>query len=263
MTMTSNNEKTNYNKNLNQMLNEHFAGKVVRKDLTKLIKEGANVPIYVLEYLLGMYCASDDEEVINQGLEKVKQVLAENYVRPDEAEKIKSKIKECGNYKIIDKVEVKLNEKKDCYEATLANTGIKGVYVPDNFVRKYEKLLVGGIWSIINIQYMFDDDNKKGSPFSENVGILLKEVSESYCNNSQLRSFWIPFAEKYKSSPSGELVCLDLHKSLPKGFLESCIDVLEDNTLIQNQLVLDERGPWNEVAKILFSWTFSYKVNTR
>ena len=105
--------------------------------------------------------------------------------------------------------------------------------------------------------------HKKGSPFSENVGILLKEVSESYCNNSQLRSFWIPFAEKYKSSPSGELVCLDLHKSLPKGFLESCIDVLEDNTLIQNQLVLDERGPWNEVAKILFSWTFSYKVNTR
>lgn len=160
--MNSNTE----NRNLNQLLNENFAGKVVRKDLTKLIKEGANVPIYVLEYLLGMYCASEDEEVIKEGLERVKKVLAENYVRPDEAEKVKSKIKECGSYKIIDKVEVKLNEKKDCYEAILSNVGLKGVYVPDNFVRKYEKLLVGGIWSIINIQYLFDDENKKSSPFA-------------------------------------------------------------------------------------------------
>ena len=95
--MNSNTE----NRNLNQLLNENFAGKVVRKDLTKLIKEGANVPIYVLEYLLGMYCASEDEEVIKEGLERVKKVLAENYVRPDEAEKVKSKIKECGSYKII------------------------------------------------------------------------------------------------------------------------------------------------------------------
>lgn len=160
--MNSNTE----NRNLNQLLNGNFAGKVVRKDLTKLIKEGANVPIYVLEYLLGMYCASEDEEVIKEGLERVKKVLAENYVRPDEAEKVKSKIKECGSYKIIDKVEVKLNEKKDCYEAILSNVGLKGVYVPDNFVRKYEKLLVGGIWSIINIQYLFDDENKKSSPFA-------------------------------------------------------------------------------------------------
>ena len=93
-------------RDLNQLLNANFAGKVVRKDLTKLIKEGANVPIYVLEYLLGMYCASDDNDVIEQGLERVKQVLAQNYVRPDEAEKVKSKIKEAGAYKIIDKVEV-------------------------------------------------------------------------------------------------------------------------------------------------------------
>lgn len=98
---------SNENKNLNTLLNENFAGRVVRKDLTKLIKEGANVPIYVLEYLLGMYCASDDEDVIREGLERVKKVLAENYVRPDEAEKVKSTIKESGNYKIIDKVEVK------------------------------------------------------------------------------------------------------------------------------------------------------------
>jgi ATP-dependent Lon protease len=109
------------NTNLDRLLNDHFAGKVVRKDLTKLLKEGANVPVYVLEYLLGMYCAIDDEEGIADGLKTVKRILADNYVRPDEAEKIKSKIKELGSYKVIDKVTVKLNEKKDIYEATLSN----------------------------------------------------------------------------------------------------------------------------------------------
>ena len=100
-------------KELDQLLNEHFAGRVVRKDLTKLIKEGANVPVYVLEYLLGMYCASDDPEIIEQGLRNVKTVLAENYVRPDEAEKVKSLVRERGSYKVIDRVTVKLNERKD------------------------------------------------------------------------------------------------------------------------------------------------------
>ena len=100
---------------VDQLLNTHFAGKVVRKDLTKLIKEGANVPVYVLEYLLGMYCASDDEDIIRDGLETVKAILAENYVRPDEAEKVKSKIKERGSYKVIDKVTVRLNERRDIY----------------------------------------------------------------------------------------------------------------------------------------------------
>src|SRR5450755_1414502 len=112
---------------IDTLLNRHFAGKVVRKDLTKLVKEGANVPVYVLEYLLGMYCASDDEETIRQGLETVKRILAENYVRPDEAERVKSNIRERGSYKVIDKVTVKLNEKRDVYEALLSNLGTKGV----------------------------------------------------------------------------------------------------------------------------------------
>ena len=98
---------------LDKLLNQHFAGRVVRKDLTKLIKEGANVPVYVLEYLLGMYCASDDAETIRAGLVTVKNILAENYVRPDEAEKVKSKIRERGSFKVIDKVTVKLNETRD------------------------------------------------------------------------------------------------------------------------------------------------------
>ena len=146
------------------LLNVHFAGRVVRKDLTKLLKEGANVPVYVLEYILGMYCAVEDEEVIQEGMKTVKNILAENYVRPDEAEKVKSKIKELGNYKIIDKVTVKLNEKKDIYEATLSNLNVKGVEISSSHVKQYEKLLVGGIWCILNLQYLYEEGSK-ASPF--------------------------------------------------------------------------------------------------
>ena len=152
------------NNSIDALLNDHFAGRVVRKDLTKLLKEGANVPVYVLEYLLGMYCAVDDEAVIQEGMATVKQILADNYVRPDEAEKVKSKIKELGNYKVIDKVTVKLNEKKDIYEAILSNLGVKGIEVGSTTIKKYEKLLVGGIWCILNLQYLYDEGSKS-SPF--------------------------------------------------------------------------------------------------
>lgn len=156
--------ETQTNPELDFLLTRHFAGKVVRKDLTKLIKEGANVPVYVLEYLLGMYCASDDAQVIQAGLENVKRILAENYVRPDEAEKIKSKIREAGSYKVIDKITVKLNEKRDSYEALLSNLGVKNADMPDHHVREFEKLLVGGIWCIVSLRYQFEE-NQKGSPF--------------------------------------------------------------------------------------------------
>ncbi len=149
---------------LDDLLNEHFAGKVVRKDLTKLVKEGANVPVYVLEYLLGNHCASNDQEVIDDGLKTVKKILAENYVRPDESEKVKSTIRERGSLKIIDKVTVTLNERRDVYEALLSNLGTKGVEIPTGTVKKYEKLLAGGIWSIITMQYFFEE-GQKGSPF--------------------------------------------------------------------------------------------------
>ncbi len=149
---------------LDDLLNRHFAGRVVRKDLTKLVKEGANVPVYVLEYLLGSHCASNDEEMIQDGLQTVKRILAENYVRPDEAEKVKSIIRERGSYKIIDKVTVTLNEKRDVYEAHLLNLGIKGAEIPTSTVKKYEKLLAGGIWTIITMQYFFEE-GQKGSPF--------------------------------------------------------------------------------------------------
>ena len=150
---------------LDALLNQHFAGRVVRKDLTKQLKEGANVPVYVLEYLLGMYCASDDDDVVEQGLQNVKRILADNYVRPDEAEKVKSLIRERGSYKIIDKVSVKLNQKKDVYEAQLSNLGIKDALVPSQMVKDNEKLLTGGIWCMITVNYFFEE-GQKTSPFS-------------------------------------------------------------------------------------------------
>ncbi|MFU8770772.1 MAG: protease Lon-related BREX system protein BrxL, partial [Desulfotignum sp.] len=149
---------------IDALLNRHFAGRVVRKDLTKLLKEGANVPVYVLEYLLGMYCAVSDEDTIQEGLKTVKKILSDNYVRPDEAEKVKSRIRETGSYKIIDKVTVRLNEKRDIYEATLSNLGVRGLAVSSDLVKKFDKLLVGGIWCILNLQWFYEEGSKD-SPF--------------------------------------------------------------------------------------------------
>lgn len=171
-------------KELDQLLNEHFAGRVVRKDLTKLIKEEANVPVYVLEYLLGMYCASDDPEIIEQGLRNVKTVLAENYVRPDEAEKVKSLVRERGSYKVIDRVTVKLNERKDKYEASFSNLGIKDAEISAGIVKEYEKLLVGGIWVIATLSYYFDE-GQSNSPFGVS---LLKPIQMPNMNMDELFS---------------------------------------------------------------------------
>jgi len=167
---------------LDKLLNQHFGGRVVRKDLTKLIKEGANVPVYVLEYLLGMYCASDDEEVIEKGLENVKTILAENYVRPDEAEKVKSLVRERGTYKVIDRVTVRLNEKKDKYEASFSNLGIKDAEISAGIVKEYEKLLVGGIWVIATLSY-FHEEGQSGSPFGVTI---LKPIQMPNMNMDEL-----------------------------------------------------------------------------
>ena len=140
----------------------------MRKDLTKKIKEGANVPVYVLEYLLGMYCATDDEDSIEEGVERVKKILSDNFVRPDEAEKVKSKIRELGQYTVIDKITVKLNEKKDVYETEFSNLGLKGVEIGSHYVKEFEKLLAGGIWCILKMNYYYDEEVRDSSPF--NIG---------------------------------------------------------------------------------------------
>ncbi|BCL39844.1 protease Lon-related BREX system protein BrxL [Nostoc sp. MS1] len=147
---------------LNQKLNSVYPGKVVRKDLTKRIKEGANVPVYVLEYLLGMYCATDDETTIEEGVVRVKNILAQNYVRPDEAEQVKSKIRELGRFTIIDQVTVTLNERDDIYQGSLTNLGIKGIVIDPEIVKPNPKLLGSGIWCILQLEY---EAGTKPSPF--------------------------------------------------------------------------------------------------
>ena len=142
-----------------------FAGKVVRKDLTKKIKEGANVPVYVLEYLLGMYCSSRNQDEIDAGVESVKKILSENYVRPDEAQKIISKLREHGSYTVIDRVTAKLNYKNDIYETEFSNLGLKNVPLAERYVRDFERLLCGGIWCIIQMEYYYDEADKNRSPF--------------------------------------------------------------------------------------------------
>lgn len=143
----------------------NFPGKIVRKDLTKKIKEGANVPVYVLEYLLGMYASSLDEELVEKGVQNVKNILARNYVRPDEAEKVKAKIRELGSYTVIDKVTIRLNEKKDRYEAEFSNLGLKGVQISDEYAKMYDRLLGGGIWCIVSMEYWYDENDIWNSPF--------------------------------------------------------------------------------------------------
>ena len=133
---------------------DNFPGKVVRKDLTTLMKKGANVPTYVLEYLLGMYCATDDEEAIEIGLGKIKKILSENYVRPDQSEYVKSKIKENGQYTIIDKITVVFDDREDKYIARFTNLRMDPFEVPSDLVIHNEKLLIGGIWCILKIEYV-------------------------------------------------------------------------------------------------------------
>lgn len=149
---------------LDQKILQHFSGLVVRKDLTNGLKQNAVVPTYVLEYLLGQHCATDDDEVIKSGLESVQRILAKHYVHRNQAELVKSTIKEKGRHKVIDKLTVELNDKGGFYETEFTNLGLKKVPVSDDFVRRYPKLLVGGIWCITDLTYEVSED-QKNSPW--------------------------------------------------------------------------------------------------
>jgi len=142
-----------------------FSGRVVRKDLVQDIKSGVNVPTYVLEYLLGQYCATDDEEALKEGVETVKKILSKHYVRPDEAEYVKSEIRQTGRYRVIDKISVKLDENADAYFASFVNLGLKSVEVNEHLVSKHEKLLGGGIWAIVDLEYIPENAGGAGSLF--------------------------------------------------------------------------------------------------
>ena len=151
---------------LRRKLREQFDGRIVRKDLTKKIKEGANVPVYVLEFLLGQYCGVDDPESIEQGVESVKHILADNFVRPDEAQKILSLLRQRGSHTVIDKITVSLNIKKDCYEAEFSNLGLKAVPIDESYPAQYDRLLCGGIWCIVQLDYEYVEEDRNGIPIS-------------------------------------------------------------------------------------------------
>lgn len=157
-------ETVNTREELKNKLRESFDGKIVRKDLTKKIKEGANVPVYVLEFLLGQYCSSDYDDVIEAGVQTVKKILTDNFVRPDEAQKVLALLRQKGTHTVIDKVTVSLNMKKDVYEAEFSNLGLKGVPLSDEYPSKYDRLLCGGIWCISQLEYEFIEEDKNASP---------------------------------------------------------------------------------------------------
>lgn len=157
-------EVISINDEINFKLRENFDGKIVRKDLTKSIKEGANVPVYVLEFLLGQYCSSDDPTIIEEGVKNVKKILADNYVRPDEAEKIKSLLRQNGSYTVIDRITVRLNIKKDTYEAEFSNLGVKDIPISEDYPSKFDRLLCGGIWCIVQLEYLYNEEDKNASP---------------------------------------------------------------------------------------------------
>lgn len=147
-----------------ERLKDVFQGKIVRKDLTKKIKEGANVPVYVLEFLLGQYCSSDDPEIIESGVETVKHILSDNFVRPDEAQKILSRLRSRGSHTVIDMITVHLDMRKNTYLAEFSNLGIKDIPIADGYPEKYDRLLCGGIWCIVQLSYEFIEEEKNAAP---------------------------------------------------------------------------------------------------
>ena len=146
---------------IKEKLRESFDGKIVRKDLTKKIKEGANVPVYVLEFLLGQYCSSDDESIIEQGVQNVKRILADNFVRPDESQKVLSKLRKKGSYTVIDMITARLDMKRNIYIASFSNLGIDNVLLEDEYPEKFDRLLCGGIWCIVQLDYEYVEEEKK------------------------------------------------------------------------------------------------------
>lgn len=146
---------------IKEKLRQTFEGKIVRKDLTKKIKEGANVPVYVLEFLLGQYCCSDDDEVIEKGVQTVKRILADNFVRPDEAQKILAKLRSNGSHTVIDMITVKLDIKRNRFFAEFSNLGLGDVPIEDEYPEQFDRLLCGGIWCIVQLEYEYNEEDKK------------------------------------------------------------------------------------------------------
>lgn len=227
---------------IKQKLRENFDGKIVRKDLTKKIKEGANVPTYVLEFLLGQYCSSDDPEIIEKGVEKVKNILADNYVRPDEAEKVLSRLRQYGMMTIIDQMTVQLNLKYDYYEASFSNLGLSKVPISDEYPEKYDRLLAGGIWCMVQLEYNSDeeeDEAEVGFAASANRSKRPSKKDEAIISIRKLQPIQMPHVD------------LDEYRKGRKNFTkEEWMDVLLRSTGMEPD-TLKYREKWLLLTRML------------
>ena len=227
-------------------LREHFDGKIVRKDLTKKIKEGANVPVYVLEFLLGQYCSSDDPEIIEKGVGNVKKILADNFVRPDEAQKILSLLRARGAYTVIDKITVGLNIKKDVYEAEFSNLGLKGIPISEDFPEKYDRLLCGGIWCIVQLEYEFVEEDKQGLP----IHILrLTPIQMPHVDINELKQGRKAFTQEEWMDVMLRSIGMEPDRLSPR---EKWLLLLRMVPLVENNFNLCELGPRSTGKSHLF-----------
>lgn len=227
---------------IKQKLRDNFDGKIVRKDLTKKIKEGANVPTYVLEFLLGQYCSSDDPEIIEKGVEKVKNIVADNYVRPDEAEKVLSRLRQYGMMTIIDQMTVQLNLKYDYYEASFSNLGLSKVPISDEYPEKYDRLLAGGIWCMVQLEYNSDeeeDEAEVGFAASANRSKRPSKKDEAIISIRKLQPIQMPHVD------------LDEYRKGRKNFTkEEWMDVLLRSTGMEPD-TLKYREKWLLLTRML------------
>lgn len=227
---------------IKQKLRDHFDGKIVRKDLTKKIKEGANVPTYVLEFLLGQYCSSDDPEIIKKGVEKVKNILADNYVRPDEAEKVLSRLRQHGMMTIIDQVTVQLNLKYDYYEATFSNLGLSKVPISDEYPEKFDRLLAGGIWCMVQLEYNSEEEETEaevGFAASANRSKRPSKKDEAIISIRKLQPIQMPHVD------------LNEYRKSRKNFTkEEWMDVLLRSTGMESD-TLKYREKWLLLTRML------------
>ena len=222
---------------IKEKLRDNFGGKYVRKDLTKKIKEGANVPVYVLEFLLGQYCSSDDEEVIQSGVEKVKKILADNFVRPDEAQKTLSLLKQRGAYSVIDRITVRLDIRHDTYFAEFSNLGIKDIPIDEDFPAKYDRLLAGGIWCMVSLEYQYDEEDKYSLPVKirnlKPIQLPTVNIREFKDNRSLFnKEEWIDLLMRSIGMEPDEL-----------SYREKWLLLLRTVPLVENNFNLCELGP--------------------
>lgn len=231
---------------LDRRANELFAGRVVRKDLVRQVKVGANVPVYVLEFLLGKYCASDDPAAIDAGLEVVNQTLRENFIRPDESEQAKAKLKRKGQHRLLDKVDVRLVASEDKFWAHLASFGDKYVHIPEELVYKYERLLGGGVWCQLDLVYNADDDQPQKRPFYikglKPIQVAAFDMDEYLAARAQLsRDEWLDLVTR---SIGLEPAHYDLRGKL--------LAVLRLLPMVERNYNLIELGPWGTGKSFIY-----------